>query len=142
MMVITLVAALSMEATYDRVIEDPALRAKPWDLRVDASVSARAALQQRAGSGARRRRSPACQCRRRAAEFQARAVGDGFQAFPYAVPDGRMFARPGRGDRRPRLPRRASACRSATGHPARGRRAVHRPASSGATSSPTTTARS
>src|SRR5262249_48746188 len=35
MMVITLVAALSMEATYDKVIGDPALRAKPWDILVE-----------------------------------------------------------------------------------------------------------
>ena len=28
-------------------------------------------------------------------ELHARAVGDGFEHFPYAVPDGRMFASPG-----------------------------------------------
>ena len=58
MMVITLVAALSMEATYDRVIEDPALRAKPWDVRVEGERSR--ARAERAGQSSTRRRSPAC----------------------------------------------------------------------------------
>ena len=94
MMVITLVAALSMEATYDRVIEDPALRAKPWDVRVERPATWRRVAAPARRSSARRR-SPACRSSTPRGEFQARAVGDGFEAFPYAVPDGRMFARPG-----------------------------------------------
>jgi len=35
-MVMTLVAALSAEATFNRVIDDPALRAKPYDMSVQA----------------------------------------------------------------------------------------------------------
>jgi hypothetical protein len=55
MMVITLVAALSMEATYGKVIGDPALRAKPW---TSASTP---------GSWTRRRPSRRCaKCRPRA----------------------------------------------------------------------------
>ena len=98
MMVITLVAGLSMEATYDRVIDDPALRAKPWDLRVEPGVLGEGiALETvRAERGVDRATTitsfPVTTPR---GELQARALGDGFQDFPYAVPDGRMFARPG-----------------------------------------------
>ena len=92
MMVITLVAALSMEATYDRVIEDPALRAKPWDVRVASSDLAR--VQNEPGI-AHATTISGLPVSAPGGEFQARAIGDGFQAFPYAVPDGRMFARPG-----------------------------------------------
>ncbi len=61
MMVITLVAALSMEATYDRVIDDPALRAKPWDVRVQPGAAASRRWSSCASSPASsaRRRSPA-----------------------------------------------------------------------------------
>jgi putative ABC transport system permease protein len=98
MMVITLVAALSMEATYDKVIGDPALRAKPWDILVEpgelTTAQALAAV----------RREPAAHATTLAGltatgpdghEVHVRALGDGFQAFRYAVPDGRMFDRPG-----------------------------------------------
>jgi putative ABC transport system permease protein len=99
LMVVTLVAALSVEATYDKVIGDPALRAKPWDLRVepDALGTARALSLVRGERGVARATT--------LADFSAtlpggggataRAVGPGFQRFPYAVPDGRMFARAG-----------------------------------------------
>jgi putative ABC transport system permease protein len=99
MMVVTLVAALSMEATYHKVIDHPALRAKPWDLRVSPdALGTDAALRLVRGERGVDRATTI-------AEFPAalpggggvvgRAVGPGFQQFAYAVPDGRMFARPG-----------------------------------------------
>lgn len=99
MLVVTLVAALSMEATYDRVIEDPALRAKPWDLRVEPGAQGeRAALELvRAEPGVNRTSTitgfPVTI--RGQQEIQARALGEGFERFVYAVPDGRMYARAG-----------------------------------------------
>ena len=128
MMVITLVAALSMEATYDRVIDDPALRAKPWDVRVQPGAvgerprSARPATSP--GSGARRRSPASRSSTPRGQEVQARALGDGFERFAYAVPDGRMFAAPRRGDRGPRLLRALRRRRSATRSRSRRRPAV------------------
>jgi putative ABC transport system permease protein len=99
LMVITLVAALSMEATYDRVIDDPALRAKPWDVRVQpGAVSEQAALQLvRAERPVERATTISGLQVTTAAgqEVQARALGEGFERFVYAVPDGRMYARPG-----------------------------------------------
>ena len=111
MMVITLVAALSMEATYGRVIEDPALRAKPWDLRVEpgARANARPSSSSEPARGQphdARSRPSGHDPRRR--EIQARALGEGFERFAYAVPDGRMFARPAR-----RSPAAASSSASA-----------------------------
>lgn len=98
MMVITLVAALSMEATYNRVIEDPALRAKPWDVRVEPGTrgeaeALRTVRSQPGVEHATTIRGLAVTTTR--GEAQARALGDGFERFRYAVPDGRMFARPG-----------------------------------------------
>jgi putative ABC transport system permease protein len=98
MMVITLVAALSMEATYDKVIGDPALRAKPWDILAEpgelTTAQAVTALE----------REPTTHVTTLAGlrattpdghELQVRVLGEDFQAFRYAVPDGRMFERPG-----------------------------------------------
>ncbi|HET6551755.1 MAG TPA: ABC transporter permease [Solirubrobacter sp.] len=99
MMVITLVAALSVEATYHRVIDDPALRAKPYDLSVEpgslpvaetlALVRADPAVAHSTTVTGLQVTGPHGQ------DLQARAIGDGFEDFRYAVPDGRMFARPG-----------------------------------------------
>lgn len=92
-MVVTLVAALSVEATFHRVIDDPALRAKPWDVRVE-DPAALAAVQADPDIATATTIS-GFQVAGPRGELDARAVGDGFQAFPYAVPDGRMFARLG-----------------------------------------------
>ncbi len=92
-MVVTLVAALSVEATYHRVIDDPALRAKPWDVRVEAP-DALAAVQDDPEIAAAATIT-GLQVTGPRGELHARAVGDGFEAFPFAVPDGRMFARSG-----------------------------------------------
>src|SRR4051794_1453134 len=98
MMVITLVAALSMEATYNKVIGDPALRAKPWDVLVEpGELTTEQAL-------AAVRREPATHVTTIAGlratapnghELEVRTLGTGFQDFRYAVPDGRMIERPG-----------------------------------------------
>ncbi|MDA0183331.1 FtsX-like permease family protein [Solirubrobacter phytolaccae] len=92
-MVVTLVAALSVEATFHRVIDDPALRAKPWDVRVEAP-QALAAVQDDADVAAATTVA-GLQVTGPRGELEARVLGDGFQAFSYAVPDGRMFAKPG-----------------------------------------------
>jgi putative ABC transport system permease protein len=98
MMVITLVAALSMEATYDRVIDDPALRAKPWDVRVqpgDRGAQALTLVREQPGVERATTIAGFLLTARGGVELHGRAVGEGFERFAYAVPDGRMFARPG-----------------------------------------------
>lgn len=92
-MVVTLVAALSVEATFHRVIDDPALRAKPWDVRVEAP-SALAAVADDPDVAAATTIT-GLQVTGPRGEIEARALGEDFSAFPYAVPDGRMFAKPG-----------------------------------------------
>lgn len=92
-MVVTLVAALSVEATFHRVIDDPALRAKPWDVRVEAPTALAAVREDPDIASAAT--IAGLQVTGPRGEVQARAVGDGFADFAYAVPDGRMFARPG-----------------------------------------------
>ena len=98
MMVITLVAALSMEATYGKVIGDPALRAKPWDIRVDAGqldpAQALAAVREVPTTRVTTI-SGLTATGPNGHEVNVRALGDGFQHFRYAVPDGRMIERPG-----------------------------------------------
>lgn len=98
MMVVTLVAALSMEATYGRVIDDPALRAKPWDVRVEPGALGEQAARDLVAAQpgvADATTITGMAVNTAAGELHARAIGDGFERFPYAVPDGRMFARPG-----------------------------------------------
>ena len=96
-MVITLVAALSAEATFNRVIDDPALRAKPYDMSVQpGAMGPQAALELvRDDPGVERATtiSGFQVSAPRIGTVQARAVGDA--GFDYAVPEGRMFARPG-----------------------------------------------
>jgi putative ABC transport system permease protein len=99
LMVVTLVAALSMEATYGKVINDPALRAKPWDVRVEAGElgEPRTLALVKGRPGVDRATTIAAFSLQAAngVDIQARAIGDGYRRFPYAVPDGRMFAKPG-----------------------------------------------
>ncbi len=93
----TLVSALSAEATFNRVIDDPALRAKPYDMSVQPGALGEA------GALDLVRNDPAVErattitglqvTAPRIGTVQARAVGD--SDFAYAVPDGRMFERPG-----------------------------------------------
>jgi putative ABC transport system permease protein len=96
-MVMTLVSALSAEATFDRVIDDPALRAKPYDMSVQPGALGEAAALDLV------RNDPAVErattitglqvTAPRIGTVQARTIGD--TGFAYAVPDGRMFERPG-----------------------------------------------
>ncbi len=96
MMVVTLVAGLSMEATYHKVIDDPALRAKPWDVRVEpggaGTAAALALVRSERGVASATTISSFQVSAFGGLQVQARAVG---ADLPYAVPDGRMFARPG-----------------------------------------------
>jgi putative ABC transport system permease protein len=91
LMVVTLVAALSVEATYHQVIDDPALRAKPYDIRVDATDGLRAvqldpAVERATTISSFQVTGP------HGRELHARAIGDDYAHFPFAVPEGRMFA--------------------------------------------------
>ena len=147
MMVVTLVAALSMEATYDRVIEDPALRAKPWDVRVEpGALGTDAALALvRSERGVDRATTitgfQVTTPRRRPRSRPARSTPVS-SASPTPSRTAGCSPAPAR-----RSPAAAStsrwASRSATTLTLRARRpAVHASSSSAATWSPTTTARS
>ena len=96
-MVMTLVAALSAEATFNRVIDDPALRAKPYDMSVQpGAMGPQAALELVRDDPAVERATTIAGFQvsaPRIGTVQARAVGDA--GFDYAVPEGRMFERPG-----------------------------------------------
>ncbi len=96
-MVTALVAALSAEATFDRVIDDPALRAKPYDMSVQPGALAEAATLDLVRSDPAVERATTITGLQvtapRIGTVQARAIGDA--AFAYAVPEGRMFQRPG-----------------------------------------------
>ena len=97
----TVVMALGTEATYHRVIQDSSLRAKPYELLVDANDVApartRALLSAQSdrvagtatvvGSTASVPGSPV--------DVWVRALGGDYQRRPYAVRDGRMVRGPG-----------------------------------------------
>ncbi|HEX6027128.1 MAG TPA: FtsX-like permease family protein, partial [Solirubrobacter sp.] len=97
LMVMTLVSALSAEATFDRVIADPALRAKPYDLTVEPGALGEAATLDLVRSDPAVERATTITGLQVTAPgvgtTQARVIGD--TGFAYAVPDGRMFERPG-----------------------------------------------
>jgi putative ABC transport system permease protein len=94
------VAALSMEATYARVINDPALRAKPYDLMV---VPANGPADRVPGLLARQRgvegwftiSERSASTPGLADPLTTRALGGDYRRHPYAVPDGRMLQGPG-----------------------------------------------
>lgn len=97
----TIVVALAMEATYSRVISDPALRAKPYDVLVDHPARLSVARLQRIAAA-----QPGVRGTFTIAEqdgdvpgvsdpITTRAIGGDYRAFPYAVPQGRMIAGPG-----------------------------------------------
>jgi putative ABC transport system permease protein len=97
----TVVMALGTEATYRRVIQDSSLRAKPYELMVDANevspVRTRTLLAAQSndvagtatvvGTTASVPGSPV--------DVWARALGGDYQRRPYAVREGRMIAGPG-----------------------------------------------
>ena len=98
----TVIMALGTEATYRRVIQDSSLRAKPYELIVDANdmspARTRALLGAQSARGRRRRRrsrGPRPRCPAARVDVWARALGGDYQRRPYAVRDGRMIAGPG-----------------------------------------------
>ena len=97
----TVIFALGTEATYRRVIQDPSLRAKPYDLLVDANgLSAprtRGLIATQSGkvTGTAIVVGTTASVPGHAVDVWARAVGGDYARRPYAVRDGRMFAGPG-----------------------------------------------
>jgi putative ABC transport system permease protein len=92
-------AALSTEATFKRVIDDSALRSKPYDVLVEpargSDARARALI---AGLGDRVRTTytlAAVPVVMRGEPIQTRAIGGDYRRFHYAIPDGRAIAGPG-----------------------------------------------
>jgi len=97
----TVVFALGTEATYRRVIQDPALRAKPYELLVGANnlsparMHALIAAQGRDVAGTATVAGTTASVPGSGVDVWARAVGGDYARRPYAVRDGRMFAGPG-----------------------------------------------
>jgi putative ABC transport system permease protein len=97
----TVVFALGTEATYRRVIQDPSLRARPYDLLVDANdlsaarIHALIASQGSDVTGTATVAGTTASVPGSSVDVWARALGGGYQRRPYAVRDGRMLAGPG-----------------------------------------------
>ena len=97
----TVVFALGTEATYRRVIQDPSLRAKPYDLLVDANdlsaarMHALIASQGRDVTGTATVAGTTASVPGSSVDVWARALGGDYERRPYAVRDGRMLAGPG-----------------------------------------------
>jgi putative ABC transport system permease protein len=97
----TVVMALGTEATYRRVIQDSSLRAKPYELLVDANqvspARARALLtaQSNRVAGTATVVGTTASVPGSPVDVWARALGGDYQRRPYAVRDGRMIAGPG-----------------------------------------------
>jgi putative ABC transport system permease protein len=92
------VCALAFEATMDRLAAEPALRAQPWDLAVNAGGAAPSRVERllRAAPGVevvgRRYEIPVVAG---GVELDARALDGPPAAFAFAVPDGRGVQRAG-----------------------------------------------
>jgi putative ABC transport system permease protein len=97
----TVIMALGTEATYRRVIQDSSLRAKPYELLVDAndvsSARTRALLATQSDkvAGTATVAGITASVPGRPVDIWARAVGGDYRRRPYAVRDGRMIAGPG-----------------------------------------------
>jgi putative ABC transport system permease protein len=97
----TVIMALGTEATYRRVIQDSSLRAKPYELLVDANEVSPArtrsllAAQSAKVSGTATVVGTTASVPASPVDVWARAVGGDYQRRPYAVRDGRMIAGPG-----------------------------------------------
>jgi putative ABC transport system permease protein len=97
----TVVFALGTEATYRRVIQDPSLRAKPYELLVDANdlspATTRRLLAARGAeiTGTTTAAGTTATVPGQGVEIFARALGGDYARRPYAVRDGRMLAGPG-----------------------------------------------
>ena len=89
-----------MEATYARVIDDPALRAKPYDVLVTPGnvpdrVLPTLLARQPAVADTFTIWEGSARDAGLAAPISTRALGGDYRAHPYAVPDGRMLRGPG-----------------------------------------------
>jgi putative ABC transport system permease protein len=97
----TVIMALGTEATYRRVIQDSSLRAKPYELLVDANQLAPArtnallAAQSDKVAGTATVVGTTAAVPGSAVDVWARALGGDYRRRPYAVRDGRMIAGPG-----------------------------------------------
>jgi putative ABC transport system permease protein len=97
----TVVMALGTEATYHRVIQDSSLRAKPYDLLVDANdvspARTRALLAAQSGqvAGTATVAGATASVPGSPVDVWMRALGGDYQRRPYAVRDGRMVSGPG-----------------------------------------------
>jgi len=97
----TVIMALGTEATYRRVIQDSSLRAKPYELMVDANDVSPAHTRSLLGAQSAKVAGTATVVGTTASvpgspvDVWARALGGDYQRRPYAVRDGRMIAGPG-----------------------------------------------
>ena len=97
----TVIMALGTEATYRRVIQDSSLRAKPYELLVDANdvsparTRALLAAQSGAVAGTTTVAGTTASVPGSPVEVWARALGGDYARRPYAIRDGRMIAGPG-----------------------------------------------
>jgi putative ABC transport system permease protein len=97
----TVVFALGTEATYRRVIQDPSLRAKPYELLVDSNDLSPArmrtliAAQGSDVTGTATVAGTTASVPGSSVDVWARALGGDYERRPYAVRDGRMLAGPG-----------------------------------------------
>jgi putative ABC transport system permease protein len=97
----TVIMALGTEATYRRVIKDSSLRAKPYELIVDANDVSADRTRSLLGAQSAKLAGTATVVGTTASvpgspvDVWARALGGDYQRRPYAVRDGRMIAGPG-----------------------------------------------
>jgi putative ABC transport system permease protein len=97
----TVIFVLGTEATYRRVIQDSALRAKPYELLVGTNDLTPARTRALLGAQSDRIAGTAtvagitASVPGRPLDVWARALGGDYQRRPYAVRDGRMIAGPG-----------------------------------------------
>ncbi len=97
----TVVMALGTEATFRRVIQDSSLRAKPYELLVDANnvspARTRALLAAQAGevTGTTTVNGTTASVPGSTVDVWTRALGGDYARRPYAIRDGRMLAGPG-----------------------------------------------
>ena len=90
--------AMGFEATMDRLASDPALRAQPYELRVESSLPAAEVdrlLARRGEVTAVARVREILMTGRGRTEIHTRVLDGPMQAFPYAIRDGRAARAPG-----------------------------------------------